>query len=165
MISTAGIRVFGIRSGHDKDNHNWQIFWQLAEACIAVMMVCLSAFRSFYVAHESRLRGPRNRPWYMSRRKVLPEDPWKKGLGIESYDMKRFPHIPQATLTGMRTIIRGQNWPTESMMETEQSSKGSGLYRIGRKENSDDSQVDKSITVQTEEVRSSPGHFHQSGKL
>lgn len=164
MISTAAVRVFGIRPGHGKDNHNWQIFWQVAETCIAVTMVSLSTFRSFFVAHESRLREPRNRPWYMSRRNNPRKSLWKRRWGIESYDMMSFPPIPRATLTGMRTFIRGQTHSAELIMRTEQSSKGNELHLIGYEENSHEIKVDCSISVQPDEVRCYPGHSPQISK-
>ena len=152
MILTAVIRVVGIHSSRDKDNHNWQIFWQVAEACIAVSMVSLSAFRSFFVAHESRSREPRHRPWYMSRINVV-EDLRKMRLGIESDDMKSLPYIPRATLTGMRTVIRGQTRGADITMRTEQSRKDNDIYPTSHEENPEDIKMDYSISVRTDEVR------------
>ena len=41
----------------------WELFWQAAEACVAVTMVSLIAFRSFFVAHASRYnRSPPGQP-------------------------------------------------------------------------------------------------------
>ncbi|MCJ1427199.1 hypothetical protein MMC29_005102 [Sticta canariensis] len=151
MILTAVIRVVGIHSSRDKDNHNWQIFWQVAEACIAVSMVSLSAFRSFFVAHESRSREPRHRPWYMSRINVV-EDLRKMRLGIESDDMKSLPYIPRATLTGMRTVIRGQTRGADITMRTEQSRKDNDIYPTSHEENPEDIKMDYSISVRTDET-------------
>lgn len=152
MILTAVIRVMGIHSSRDKDNHNWQIFWQVVEACIAVSMVSLSAFRSFFVAHESRLREPRRRPWYMSRIKFV-EDLRKIRLGTESDDMKSLPHIPRAILTGMRTVIRGQTRGADTIMRTEQSRKDNDLDPTSHEENLEDIKIYYSISVQTYKVR------------
>ena len=152
MILTAVIRVLGIHSNRDKDNHNWQIFWQVAEACIAVSMVSLSAFRSFFVAHESRSREPRHRPWYMSRINVV-EDLRKMRLGVKSNHMKSLPYIPRATLTGMRTVIRGQTRGTDIIMRTEQSRKDNDIEPTSHEENPEDLKIDCSISVRTDEVR------------
>lgn len=153
MISTAVIRVFGVRSGHDKDNHNWQIFWQVAEACIAVTMVSLSAFRSFFVAHVTRMRESGNRPWYMNRRNIVLGNLQKRKLGIESRDIKSLPRIPRATLTGMRTFIRG------SIKSAEIISKDNGIHAISHVENPEQMKADYSMSVRIDEVRGFPRLF------
>ena len=75
-------------------------------------MVSFSAFRSFFVARESRRREDRNRHlhWYMSRKNqaAAVARRWMKLRSDESEEMNGLPEIPRATITGMDTFIRGE---------------------------------------------------------
>ena len=51
MILIAIIRISGLRTGNSIDVA-WEIFWQFMEACIAVLMVSLTAFRSLFVSQD-----------------------------------------------------------------------------------------------------------------
>lgn len=108
MIIIAIVRISSIRLPDHATDIVWAIFWQQVEACTAVIMVSLSAFRSFFVTHESRLCKDRirNRHWYMSKKKA---SAWRrKMLQSESEEMDHhLPQIPRATMTGMSTVIRG----------------------------------------------------------
>lgn len=138
-IFTSVIRVSGIRFYQDKSDLVWQIFWQASETAIAITMVSLSAFWSFFIAHESRSRVHRNRPGYMSRKKPLPASIQKRRLGIDSHEMEKLPHIPRATLTGMRTFIRGKTHSAELIMRTEQTSDGSDSHLVSYEVNPENS--------------------------
>lgn len=107
MIIIAIIRISNIQLAERIEDIVWVIFWQQVEACTAVIMVSLSAFRSFFVTHESRLREDRirNRHWYMSKKMALVRR--QKMLQSESEETDRLPQIPRATMTGMSTFIRG----------------------------------------------------------
>jgi len=99
----------------------WAIFWCHIEASTALSMVSLTAFRTIFnqrreerVRHE-RLRQP-PRSWkvfasFRRRRVELFED-----------EDTALPQVPRATLTGLRTFIRGNN-RTENSNAT-QSSQG-----------------------------------------
>ena len=102
-----------IRIGPTQTDIIWEVFWHEIEACTAVMMVSISAFRSVFVAHANKSRQQqqnRNRVWYMSKKNLLKKVRGKK-LGSESSEemeeRDRLPRIPRATMTGMRTFIRG----------------------------------------------------------
>lgn len=87
----------------------WIIFWQQIEACTAVIMVSLSAFRPFFVTRESRARDDqrRHRKWYMSRKNRVASALRRKKLRNESgEEMIQLPIIPRATMTGMSTYIK-----------------------------------------------------------
>ncbi len=102
MVIIACIRSLGIRQGSSAIAI-WHVFWLEVEACVAVCMVSLTAFRSVIASEASNLNGANIRPWYSStvgkirRRKQQDHD-----LGI-------LPTIPSATLSGMRTVIRGRD--------------------------------------------------------
>ena len=103
MAITACIRVSGLRFRGTFDEV-WLFIWQQIEACVAISMMSLTAFRSSFVGSESSRarREAAKRPWYSSavlrnRAHRRNDEEAKQGL----------PTIPSATLTGMRTVIQG----------------------------------------------------------
>ncbi|MCJ1428168.1 hypothetical protein MMC29_006076 [Sticta canariensis] len=121
MIITAIVQISGIHAPTNTIDVTWEIFWQLMEACIAVIMVSLTAFRSLFVAHGSGAKSP---PQKLSLRKRVLNSRIiagrKRAGGNDSEEMERLPEIPRATLTGMRTFIRG-NGTEGSVMKSEAS--------------------------------------------
>ena len=104
MIIIACIRISGFRV-HGSYGYTWQAFWMEFEACTAVIMVSLTAFRSLFVAEGSRRsEEKRGRAWYSSSVARLRRG--KRSDGAER-DLESLPKIPGASLTGMRTFIRG----------------------------------------------------------
>lgn len=99
MCVVALIRVSGLTLANYLDE-TWMIFWQQMEACVAVMLVSVTAFRSFFVSKESRVSPRRRSPTngQVSRKPLVH---WTKRAGIA------IPSIPSATLTGLRTFIKG----------------------------------------------------------
>ena len=80
----------------------WEYFWLEIEACVAVCMVSLTAFRSVFASDAANFNRGKARPWYYStivrlRRRKKPDD----------HDLEKLLAIPSATLSGMRTFIRG----------------------------------------------------------
>ena len=67
---------------------------------VAIIIVCLSAFRSFFIQHNSRNQSPPKRSWYVAAKASL------SNKSSEKNDCELGP-IPGATLTGMRTYIGG----------------------------------------------------------
>ena len=101
MVIIACIRSPGIRLG--LATPIWQVFWLEVETCVAVCMVSLTAFRSVFASEASNLKGAHNRPWYSSTvAKIRRRKQQDRDLGI-------LPSIPSATLSGMRTVIRGRD--------------------------------------------------------
>lgn len=98
----------------------WVLFWLQVEACIAVIVVTLSAFRSIFVAHESRLREDqnRNRRWYMSKKNLMVSSWQRRKLGLESEEMDQLSKVPCAKMTGMSTFISGGNSLSENYMSS-----------------------------------------------
>ena len=93
----------------------WNVFWQLVEASVAVTVVSLTAFRSLYnmkTLQQEQKNKKSHEPWsysyrkrLFSRRKVRKVDEFGDTIQDEHYSL---PSIPGATLTGMRTIIGGK---------------------------------------------------------
>ena len=106
MAIIASIRVSGLNF-RGRFDEVWVYFWQQIEACIAVTMISLTAFRSVFVASESsRARRERAmKPWYSSTFATIRRI--NKPRGSDEESTQGLPSIPSATLTGMRTFIQG----------------------------------------------------------
>lgn len=107
MTFAAAVRASGIRY-HGTFDVVWLFLWHHIEACVAVIMISLTAFRSFYVSSRNARarREPANKAWYsgtvaaMRRKRILNQRDEESVPGL--------PTIPSATLTGMRTFIQGE---------------------------------------------------------
>lgn len=106
MAITASIRVSGLGFRRTFDVV-WLFLWQQVEACIAVTMISLTAFRSAFAASESmRARKERaKKPWYLSTIAAIRRSKTQRGSDEET--IQGLPSIPSATLTGVRTFIQG----------------------------------------------------------
>lgn len=92
----------------------WNVFWHMAEASVAVTVVSLTAFRSLYgikTLQQEKKNKKRYEPWIsssrknlFSRRKQRRVDEFGDTIVDNNYSL---PSIPGATLTGIRTIIGG----------------------------------------------------------
>ena len=106
MAITASIRVSGISFRGTLDEL-WFYLWQEIEACVAVAMISLTAFRSVFVASESsraRREGAK-KPWYSSTVAAIKRNKARQPSDEEA--IQELPRIPSATLTGMRAFIQG----------------------------------------------------------
>lgn len=118
MIIIAIIRISAVRIGHTGLDMVWGLFWNQMEACTALIMVSFSAFRSFFVARESRVRDDQNRQrfWYMDKKDRLRSAWRRRQMQSGSEEMDELPDIPRATLTGMRTFVHGGKPKVESQL-------------------------------------------------
>ncbi|MCJ1402777.1 hypothetical protein MMC11_005998 [Xylographa trunciseda] len=105
MVITAITRISGIKLPGGAIDIVWLAFWQQQECSIAVIMVSVSAFRSFFVVSASNNASPRKpkSSTYWRRRLVQ-----KRSASSEDSEKEDnvLPQIPSATMTGMRTVIR-----------------------------------------------------------
>ena len=91
----------------------WLVFWWQQECSIAVLMVSISAFRSLFVPSPAQTPQPRQRqcsPREKRRGSVRPH------LDLDLYDTHEtngLPQIPNATLTGLATVMRGDRRSVE----------------------------------------------------
>ncbi|KAL2042823.1 hypothetical protein N7G274_004583 [Stereocaulon virgatum] len=76
----------------------WEMYWQFVEAMVAIIIVCLSAFRSFFVQHTTRHQSPPQRSWYAGVKASLTNKSSQDGACELS-------PIPGVAPTGMRTYI------------------------------------------------------------
>ena len=142
MIITAIVQISGIHAPTNTIDVTWEIFWQLMEACIAVIMVSLTAFRSLFVAHASGAKSPPHKP--SVRKRVLNSRiavAMKRAAGNDGEVKERLPEVPRATLTGMRTFIWGKR--TEgNVMNSEGSGDTEGSWPL------EDESADRTIRVE-----------------
>lgn len=81
----------------------WQVFWMHVETCAAVCMVSITAFRSVFASEASNYKSANIRPWYSSTVAKI------RRRKQQNHDLGTLPTIPSATLSGMRTLIRGRD--------------------------------------------------------
>lgn len=114
LVRTASQGIYG-NIGKTVDVQ-WNVFWLMIEASVAVTVVSLTTFRSLYgikTLQQEREKKKRFEPWLSStyRRNMFRH---KKRRRVDEFgnlaisdENPSLPSIPGATLTGMRTMIRG----------------------------------------------------------
>ena len=113
MIIMAIVRVSGIHYRGKFDNA-WIFMWQQVEACIAVTMLSLTAFRSVFVASKPSLNNKKASPWVPSTGRLLGKHRKSRTADQQCLDDLT---IPSATLTGLsRVLQRGK--ATQSIDES-----------------------------------------------
>ena len=110
MAAVACVRGAGIRSDPKWDTP-WTIFWLQMEACIAVSMASLTAFRSLFFAGANGSEARKAKSWYSPAYEKIMSRKNKSRENRESGEAQ-LPDIPTATLKGMRTFIQGGRKPT-----------------------------------------------------
>ena len=113
MIIIAIVRVSGLRYRGKFDN-SWVHMWQQLEACIAVTMLSLTAFRSVFVAAKPSLNNKRASPWVPSTGRLLGRH---KKSGTANEQCLDDLTIPSATLTGLSRVFT-RTKATQSMDES-----------------------------------------------
>ena len=147
MIIVSIVRISGVYLPDGSVDIVWLAFWMQQECSIAVIMVSVSAFRSFFVAKAAQTpdRGsPEETPgykWHLRRR------PTPEGSDLEtSYGL---PQIPSATLTGMRSAIwdmrMSRMWPLGR--DLEDIRRLSGSTRAGESQTNEHKRKSDSFTV------------------
>ena len=105
---TAIIRVAGGNLGHGQVDSAWAIFWDQAEAAVAIIVVSVSAFRALFVTHRaSKQQSPAHRSsTYGSF--------WSK----ISKRHDNLPAAPAPAVNGGRTYIRHSPYCSGSFEES-----------------------------------------------
>ena len=115
MVLVTIVRVAGLRPrGIGSVDIVWLVFWQQQECSIAVLMVSVSAFRSLFVPSPAQPPAPkqqRHSPSEKSRR-LLRRRP--DADLYDTHETNRLPQIPNATLTGLATVIGGDRQSEET---------------------------------------------------
>ena len=108
MILVTIVRIAGVKlRGRGSVDTLWLAFWQQQECSIAVLMFSISAFRSFFVPSSVRSPAPRHQGYSPSekRRRFLRRRPHPDMY--DTHETNGLPQIPDATLTGLTTVIEG----------------------------------------------------------
>ena len=107
MASLAIVRISGIRLDDGHVDVIWLAFWGQQECSVAMIMISITAFRSFFVANaQKRDRSLRYSNVYWPKRLLQ-----KSRFGRSDEANRRDLDIEIPSLTGVQTIIRG---PTKS---------------------------------------------------
>ena len=112
MVIMAIIRVSGIHFRGKFDN-TWIFMWQQVEACTAVTMLSLTAFRSIFIAAKPGFKNNKASPWVPSTGRLLGKH--KKSRGSNAHRLEDL-KIPAATLTGLSGVFRVAK-PSQSVDE------------------------------------------------
>lgn len=152
MIFTAIVRISAIRIGKEQTDVVWECFWQIIENCLAVSMVCLSAFRSVFVGTQAQAKQPRSKQWYVLKKHPQNTRKRKNWTDIESEETETLPEIPRPTMTGMKTFIQGKPNPGESIMHSTILDESSDQNTLHDDRNRTQIWVDYSISHETDEV-------------
>ena len=123
MIIIAIVRLMGLRlTGNKSIDVLWETFFQQAEASISVITVSLTAFRGLLGKKALKSREKQARAWYSHRRIALLRN---RGKRSESeINNGQLPSIPSATLTGIRTFIRGNRYSKDASVDIMTSKHG-----------------------------------------
>lgn len=105
MAVVALTRLSGVTTQGSVDS-TWNMIWQHVEACIAVTMVSLTAFRSVFISTDSAASPRQAKPWHPLR---IGRIGGQQRDNVLDANAGRLPSIPSATLTGMRTFIQGDS--------------------------------------------------------
>ena len=103
MIIIAIIRVSRLRLDSKSYDDQWALFFKYVEASVSVITVSITAFRS--LLGLKALKSRKKRAWYSYWQTALRRKGHKSSESELNGD--NLPSIPGATLTGMRTFIRG----------------------------------------------------------
>ncbi|KAI4154580.1 MAG: hypothetical protein LQ340_001589 [Diploschistes diacapsis] len=109
MAIVAVIRMAAIKLEGGSVDIVWLAFWQQQECSIAVIMISVSAFRSFFMNNSSKRSPPQNRQSSERWRAKWKAKRWRSTGESGALDL---PEIPNATLTGIRTAIGAAGAPT-----------------------------------------------------
>lgn len=123
MAVTAAVRVSGLNYQGTFDII-WLYIWQHIEACVAVIVISLTAFRSVFVSSQSShaRKEPATKPWYSSTVAAIKRKRLYNQRDVES--IPGLPTIPSATLTGIRTFIQGGRGTDISLQNTHLTTTG-----------------------------------------
>lgn len=127
MVIVAITKIAGTKPrGSGSVDIVWTAFWQQQECSIAVLMVSVSAFRSLFVPSPARPPAQGHQRYSPSekRRRLLRRRP--DADLYDTHGTNGFPQIPNATLTGMATLIGGDRQSEEIAYQDQQPHRDHG---------------------------------------
>ena len=115
MIIMATIRVSRLRYKGEIDS-SWIFLWQQAEACTAVTMLSLTAFRSVFVGPKPGFNNNNKAsPWVPSTRRLIGRH--NKSRAVDQPRLDDIT-IPSAALTGMSRFMNRNEAAQNSIEES-----------------------------------------------
>ena len=114
MVIVTIVRIAGMKPrGSGSVDIVWLAFWQQQECSIAVLMVSVSAFRSLFVPSPAQPPAPRQHRYSPSEkgRRLLRRRP--DADLYDTHETNGLPQIPNATFTGMATVLGGERHSEE----------------------------------------------------
>lgn len=127
MVIVTIVRIAGMKAtGGGSVDIVWLVFWQQQECSIAVLMVSVSAFRSLFVPSPTQPPAPRQQRYSPSEkgRRLLRRRP--DADLYDTHETNGLPRIPNATLTGMATVIGGDRQSEEIAYQDQQPHRDHG---------------------------------------
>ncbi|KAI9720462.1 MAG: hypothetical protein M1812_002968 [Candelaria pacifica] len=107
MAITASVRISSLRYLGTIDEV-WLFLWLQLEACVAIAMLSLTAFRSaFVVSSRARRENHPKEAWYSSVVEAVKRRAKVRRIHDREESDRGLPKIPSATMTGLRSFIRG----------------------------------------------------------
>lgn len=128
-------RASGLRSGNKVDAV-WEVFWQFMSAETGIILTAMIAYRSLFKARKGQQAPGKWEQWYITQKGLLQRTftirTWTRRSKPSSKESDSFtehssdkmansPEIPRATMTGIRTFIRGHGATSTSTSGTMQS--------------------------------------------
>lgn len=145
MIAVTLTRASGLVNNHTVDA-TWGLFWQYMSAQVGLILSTATAFRTFFVARRRRFPEATNHAaWYRTmlrqltqmlnstrrthdRNQKSPSSPdTPNDLSERTEEMMALPQIPQPTMTGIRTYIKGVGKRTWTPSQIMASRKGQSI--------------------------------------
>ena len=116
MIAIAIVRASSTRWDIGLDTP-WNVSMMQIESCVAVSMLCFTAFRSVFISDDSRgIAGSPHQRWYSSALERVRKFRYRSKESSSTVDSggfeERLPPIPRGTMTGMRTFVQGRKADT-----------------------------------------------------
>ncbi|KAL9597823.1 MAG: hypothetical protein Q9219_004900 [cf. Caloplaca sp. 3 TL-2023] len=150
LVRTVGLTIEGT-TGTTVDVQ-WDVFWLLTEASVAVTAVSLTAFRSLYGMRtcQQQDKDKKRYQWLASYKKRMLDR--KKQCRVDEFgdpisdEENSLPSIPSATLSGLRSIIgRMTVWSTQAL-----STRGGTVYVEETQKEEERAENDIDVTVKSE---------------
>lgn len=159
MVVAGSIRVAGYHLDGDVTDmeldFKWSHFWLHVEACIAVLTVSATAYRTIF-AQSYRSPNPAqndvDRPHRPRATHWISKSFGPATMNDESNGI--LPLIPRATLTGMHTVIRAE--PPQAHFEAD--TKGIGYFRLPMSQEKKQIRVTQELSSRSETV-SEKSHY------
>ena len=102
MVAAALARSGGLDHGSQVDQV-WLFLRTQIEGCVAIIMICVTAFRSIFIA-EAYAESNRAKSW---RSSVIQRVIVRRNFHGDEHEFDKLPNIPPATITGLSTFIKG----------------------------------------------------------